>query len=55
MDMDQETITEAFGWTSVAAILFVFLVFSHRLLFPFVWRLFHSGYKVSKLDHEVES
>ena len=49
MTHEQESIAGVFAWTSVAAILFVLLVFVHRLVIPFVCGLVHSSYKVRYL------
>lgn len=47
MTHDQETIAAVFGWTSVAAILFVLVVLLNRVVVPFLLGLFQSNYKVS--------
>ena len=47
MTDEQEVIAAVFGWTSVAAIVLVSLIFVHRFAVPFVQGLFRSNYKVS--------
>jgi hypothetical protein len=55
MTPEQENIATVFGWTCVAAFVFVLLVFLKRLAVPFVQGLFRSSYKVSRAKSLVES